>query len=57
VWVFESKVLKRVTGSKREEVTGEWRELHSEELHDLCCSPNIIRVITSQRKMADDVVI
>jgi hypothetical protein len=57
VWLFESKVLERIIGPKREEVTGDWRELHSEELHDLCCLLNIIRVITSQRKMADDVVI
>jgi len=57
VKVFEGGVLKRVIGSEREQVTGDWRELHSEELHDLCCSPNIIRVTTSQREMADDVVI
>jgi len=56
-WVFESKVLKRIIGCEREQVTGDWRELYSEELHDLCCSPNIIRVTTSQREMADDVVI
>jgi hypothetical protein len=35
--------------SKRDEVTGEWRKLHNEELYDLYCSPNIVRVITSRR--------
>jgi len=49
VKVFEGGVLKRVIGSEREQVTGDWRELHSEELHDLCCSPNIIRVTTCRR--------
>jgi hypothetical protein len=43
--VFESRVLRGVVGSKRDEVTGEWRKLHNEELHDLYCSPNIVRVI------------
>jgi len=36
--VFENRVLKRIFGSKRDEVTGEWRKLHNEELNDLCCS-------------------
>jgi hypothetical protein len=43
--VFENSVLRRVIGSKRDEVTGEWRKLHSEELHVLYCSPNIFRVV------------
>jgi hypothetical protein len=47
--VFENRVLGRVFGSKRDEVTGEWRKLHNEELRDLYCSPNIVRVIKSRR--------
>jgi hypothetical protein len=43
VGVFENRVLRRIFGPKRDEVTGEWRKLHSEELNDLYCSPNIIR--------------
>jgi len=46
--VFEKRVL-RIFGSKRDEVTGEWRKLHNEELNDLYCSPNFIRVIKSRR--------
>jgi hypothetical protein len=47
--VFENRVLRRVFGPKRDEVTGEWRKLHKEELNDLYCSPNIFRVIKSRR--------
>jgi hypothetical protein len=47
--VFENRVLRRVFGSKRDEVTGEWRQLHNEELNDLYCSPNVVRVIKSRR--------
>jgi len=47
--VFEKRVLRRVFGPKRDEVTGEWRRLHNEELSDLYCSPNIVRVIKSRR--------
>jgi hypothetical protein len=47
--VFESRVLRRMFGPKRDEVTGEWRRLHYEELNDLYSSPNIIRVIKSRR--------
>ena len=39
-------VLRRIFGSRRDEVTGGWRRLHNEELNDLYCSPNIVRVIT-----------
>ena len=42
-------VLRRIFGPKRDEVTGEWRRLHNEELNDLYCSPNIVRVIKSRR--------
>jgi hypothetical protein len=38
-------VLRRIFGPKRDEVTGEWRKLHNEELHDLYSSPSIIRII------------
>jgi len=47
--VFENRVLRRVFGPKRDEVTGEWRKLHNEELSDLYCSPNIVQVIKSRR--------
>jgi len=47
--VFEISVLRRIFGPKRDEVTGEWRKLYNEELNDLYCSPNIVRVITSRR--------
>jgi len=47
--VFENRVLRTIFGPKRDEVTGEWRKLHNEELNDLCCSPNIVRVIKSRR--------
>ena len=43
--VFENRVLRRVFGFKRDEVTGECRKLRNEELNDLYCSPNIVRVI------------
>jgi hypothetical protein len=47
--VFENRVLNRIFGTKRDEVTGEWRKLHSEELHILYSSQNIIRQIKSRR--------
>ena len=47
--VFEDMVLRRIFGPRRDEVTGEWRRLHNEELNDLYCSPNIVRVIKSRR--------
>jgi hypothetical protein len=43
LWVFENRVLRRIFGPERDEVTGEWRKLHSEELHNLYASPDIIR--------------
>ena len=42
-------MLRIIFGPKREEVTGEWRNLHNEELNDLFCSPNIVRVIKTRR--------
>jgi hypothetical protein len=47
--VFENRVLRRIFGPKRDEVTREWRKLHIEELNDLYCSPNNVRVIKSRR--------
>jgi hypothetical protein len=47
--VFENRVLRTVFGPKREEVTGEWRKLHNEELNDLYSLPNIVRVVKSRR--------
>jgi hypothetical protein len=47
--VFESRVLRRIFGPKRDGVTGEWRRLHNEELNDLYSSTNNIRVIKSRR--------
>jgi len=46
--VFENMVLRRIFGPRRDEVTGEWRSLHNEELNDLYSSPNIVRVIKSR---------
>jgi hypothetical protein len=43
--VLENGVLRRIFGPKRDEITGEWRRLHNEELNDIYSSPNIIRVI------------
>jgi hypothetical protein len=47
--VFENRVLRRIFGPKRDEVTGEWRKLHNEELRDLYSSPSIIRIFKSMR--------
>jgi hypothetical protein len=47
--VFENRVLRRIFGLKRDEVTGEWRKLHNDELHDLYSSPSIIRIIKSRK--------
>jgi len=47
--VFENKMLRRIFGPKRDDVTGDWKRLHNEELNDLYSSPNIVRVIKSRR--------
>jgi hypothetical protein len=47
--VSENRVLRRIFGPKRDEMTGEWRKLHNQELHNLHSSPNIIRIIKSRR--------
>jgi len=47
--VFENRVLRRVFGPKRDDVTGEWKKLHNEELRDLYSLPNIVRVVKSRR--------
>jgi hypothetical protein len=47
--VFENRVLMRGSGPKRDEVTGEWRKLHNEELNDLYSLPYIVRVVKSRR--------
>jgi uncharacterized membrane protein len=46
--VFETRMLSRIFGPKMDEVTGEWRKLHNEELRDLYSSPSIIRIIKSR---------
>ena len=45
--VFENRILRRIFGPERNEVTSEWRKLHNEELNDLSSSPNVVRVIKS----------
>jgi hypothetical protein len=53
--VFENRVLRRIFGPKRDEVTGEWRKLHNEELRDLYSSTSIISMITSRMRWAGHV--
>jgi hypothetical protein len=47
--VFENRVLRRIFGLKRDQVTGSWRKLHNEDLHNVYSSPSIIRMIKSRR--------
>jgi hypothetical protein len=47
--VFENRELRRISGPKRDEVTGGWKKLHNEELHNLYSSPSIIRMVKSRR--------
>jgi hypothetical protein len=46
--VYEKRVLRRIFGPKRDEVRGEWRQLHNEELNDIYCSHKSIRVLSSR---------
>jgi hypothetical protein len=46
---FENRVLRRIFGLKRDEVTGGWRKLHNEEFHNVYCSPSVTRMIKSRR--------
>jgi hypothetical protein len=46
--LFENRMLRRIFGPRRNEVTGDWRKLHNDELHNLYSSPNIIRMIKSR---------
>ena len=47
--MFENKVVRKIFGAKKDEITGEWRKLHNAELHALYSSPNVIRCLKSRR--------
>jgi hypothetical protein len=47
--MFENRRLRRIFGPKRDEVTGDWRKLHTKEIHNLYSSPNVMRMIKSSR--------
>jgi hypothetical protein len=47
--VLKNRVLRGIFGPERDEITGEWRKFHNEELHDLYCTPTIVRVIKSRK--------
>jgi hypothetical protein len=49
LWVFESRELRRIFGPKKDEITGDWRKLRDEELHESYTSPNTIRIIKSRK--------
>ena len=51
---FENKILRKIFGAKRDEITGEWRKLHKAELHSLYSSPNIIRNLIYRRGAKGD---
>jgi hypothetical protein len=53
--VFRNRVLRRIFGPRRDEVTGEWRKLHNEELHDLYSLPSITRIMKSRMRWAGHV--
>ena len=55
--VFENRALRRIFGTKRDEITGEWRKLHNEELNDLYCSPTVVWVIRPKMRWAGHVAL
>jgi hypothetical protein len=55
--VFKNRLMRRIFGAKRVEVTGEWRKLHNDELHNVYSSPNIVRQIKSRRIRSEGHVI